>query len=735
MTDPTPPRKSTRGRVPSKKYSIDAFDGLDILGSDSEAETQLVLNLDDVEEDEDFDAEAVVEDDAAEESDISIDEASDGSAMVTPNEDHEDASSYTSETDAANTVDGAKPQKYSSSRSRQVVPRDKKKPNLDNRSRGIGSLDQYSDKETRFKSLAGTDPKDVLLMIQSRDKWTKDFTLPSRVKDRHGRGGMGHPFSYSEEKRKSEASAGWSWYYRHGGRAVMIEKQSMLPLSVGEATKYIPTYSKLSHSFLMGPYGKQHKYSLAPGEYMNIAEAWKPTFSGRNECMADGNMLQKKCGWMLNVGAKVRCLDWAPNHDGGTQYLAVSMADSLHLVDAQSSAFAPSESYPACVQIWAFATSTDTEGIGLMDPIKPPSLVHVICTEWGYIKQLKWCPAPRESRDEDAQDSVSIGLLAGIWGDGRVRVLDVHLDGVQSSLTRCVRYEGAGFESRPPNTICTCLTWLSATDLAAGCANGFVAIWDIADLIISSVNQRPGNMASRSEDASKQSSYLTTYPYFYQSLHQSYILTMTCAYPDHSHFLASSSMDGYLRLTDLRTPSTDFVFSSRARHGATNLEYHQALQSFIAPDENDYIRALPIRHFYSILGFVRTDAAVLSMSTGKCHTCVLVGAADGSVIATNPLPRVLKRKCLQHKQKWFQHEWTRKGEGMSRITEGYKVETINLFKGDRGDKMVNDGIVHSTIYEEEMGITQVAWNPNLHCGGWAAAGMGSGLIRVEDITI
>ena len=299
-----------------------------------------------------------------------------------------------------------------------------------------------------------------------------------------------------------------------------------------------------------------------------------------------------------------------------------------------------------------------------------------------------------------------------------------------------MRYDGAGFESRPPNTICTCLTWLSATELAAGCANGFVAVWDVADIILSSANKPPGDTTFRGEDAFKQSSYLTTYPYFYQALHQSYVLTMTCAYPDHPHFLASSSMDGYLRLTDLRAPLSDSVFSLRARHGATSLEYHQALQSFITPDENDYIRALPIRHFFSSLSFSRTDAAVLSISAGKCHTCVLVGSADGSVITTNPLPRVLKRKCQQHRQKWFQHEWTRKGEGMSRITDGYKVETIEVFfKSNKGDKVVNDGIVHSTIYEEEAGVTQVAWNPNLHCGGWAAAGMGSGLIRVEDIAI
>ena len=736
MAESTPLRKSTRGRVPNKRYTIDAFEGLDILGSEPEAESRQLLNLDDTENDADFNAEAAVgEDDATEESDITGDGKSDGSGIVTPVEEYEDALSYTSETDAANAVKDGKAQGYSRSHPREGLSKEQNRLNPETRSRGIIAPDQYSDRESRLKKLIGTDPKDVLPMVQSREKWAKDFTLPSRVMDRHGRGGMGHPFSYSEDKRQCEASASWDWYYQDGGRALMVEKQSMHPLGVSEAAKYFPRDSKPSHSFLMGPYGKQHKYNLAPGEYMNIAEGCSLPSNGENESVADKEPFPKRHGWMLDTGAKVRCLDWAPNHNGKIQYLAVSMANSLHLVDAKSSAFAPSYSYPACVQIWAFATSIDPEGMGFMDLTKPPKLVHVICTEWGHVKQLKWCPAPRNSRDEDGRERVLVGLLAGVWGDGRVRVLDIQLDKAQSSSTCYVKYERAGFESRPPNTICTCLAWLSATDLAAGCANGFVAIWDIADIIVSSADQRPSALGIPDEDADKQSSYLTTYPYFYQSLHQSYILTMACAYPDHPHFLATSSMDGYVRLTDLRAPATDFVLSPRARHGATSLEYHPALQSFIAPDENDYIRAQPIRLFYCPLSFARTDSAVLSISVGRCHTCILVGSTDGSVMVTNPLPRVLNRKSYQHKQKWFQHEWTRKGQGVSRITEGYKVETLDLFKGRREDKMGKDGVGHTTIYEEEMGIMQVSWNPNLHCGGWAAAGMGSGLIRVEDIAI
>ena len=50
-------------------------------------------------------------------------------------------------------------------------------------------------------------------------------------------------------------------------------------------------------------------------------------------------------------------------------------------------------------------------------------------------------------------------------------------------------------------------------------------------------------------------------------------------------------------------------------------------------------------------------------------------------------------------------------------------------------QQAQEGMVMSTIHEAEEGVTQVVWNPNLACGGWIAAGMGSGLVRVQDLTI
>ena len=275
------------------------------------------------------------------------------------------------------------------------------------------------------------------------------------------------------------------------------------------------------------------------------------------------------------------------------------------------------------------------------------------------------------------------------------------------------------------------MTWLSSTKIAAGCANGFVAIWNIAEQIISSIYPL-GNV---SEPLNQHLSSYSQYPLLYQLFHHSYILTIASAYPECPHFLATSSMDGHLRLTDSRTPSTDFTHAPRARHGTTNLEYHQNLRAFLAADDNDFIRILPIRRFFSAILVARSPGSPLSITIGKVHSSVLVGSADGSVIATNPMRRIFDHKGPSYQQKWFQHDWTRKGEGMSRFTEGYKVESVQLARTPKNTKKVGESVMHTTIHEQEAGITQVTWNPNLRCGGWAAAGMGSGLLRVENLAI
>ena len=69
---------------------------------------------------------------------------------------------------------------------------------------------------------------------------------------------------------------------------------------------------------------------------------------------------------------------------------------------------------------------------------------------------------------------------------------------------------------------------------------------------------------------------------------------------------------------------------------------------------------------------------------------------------------------------------------MSRWTDGYKVGSVKV---QRTEREAQDGMLLSTVFETEEAISQVVWNPNLRCGGWVAAGTGSGLVRVQDLAV
>jgi len=82
--------------------------------------------------------------------------------------------------------------------------------------------------------------------------------------------------------------------------------------------------------------------------------------------------------------------------------------------------------------------------------------------------------------------------------------------------------------------------------------------------------------------------------------------------------------------------------------------------------------------------------------------------------------------------------------GLSRFVEGLQIEKTTLLRIDRPSKggaskkgassaNVPEGVPFVTVYEEKTAVTALAWNPNMHVAGWAAAGMADGLLRVEDI--
>ena len=406
-------RKSGRQRVPNKKYNVDVFESLDIFDSDSEPEIKALQHSQDSRNDDDF-PESYADRNDDEES--LADDVSNGSAILTPEEEdedaHLDASSDPDELGTRGAPKGRKrkPKDHASNQDANV------------HSRGMLENPAKADPDrSRIKFFSGSGVEDILHIVRSRDQWAADPILPRSEN-------MCHQVSHTEDKRQMEATVGWDWYYVQGGRELFAANQNLRTLSLEEglAYKHVPPQS--NHSLLMGPYGRQKVFNLSVWQTLDLEEAWHPA-SGPSERVQTECRSGKRprAGWMLNVGTRVRCLDWAPNHYGETQYLALAVATAStsdhSVMPIEAPAFTPSCPAPSSIQIWAFSASQNFLG-----SIRTPDLQAVLCTQWGEITQLKWCPVPRAKRDEDALGKITIGLLAGIWGDGCARILDVQVE-------------------------------------------------------------------------------------------------------------------------------------------------------------------------------------------------------------------------------------------------------------------------------------------------------------------
>ncbi|KAL9632990.1 MAG: hypothetical protein Q9164_004971, partial [Protoblastenia rupestris] len=431
MVDATPTRRSGRARVSNKKYleSTETLELLNtVLSSDSEEDLLISTLQADPSSDKEFPANDVATHLSSSPSSLNSDGSfkSDGSAIATPVEDFEDAHSYGgSESDDAPKPIG----KYVHQKPKARNQWEGK--NGVTRSRGIAENPlKVDNKSNRSDAITGPDEHDVLHVVHSMRQWGDDPTLPRRSN-------MRMPFSHDDEKREMEATVGWDWYYEQGGREAFAEAQKMRGLGEGEGTTYLPKLA--SHDLLMGPYERQKLFSLPTLQSLNVDDAWNAATDQNTPDSQQDPRKRRRHGWMLNVGSRVRCLDWVPNDDGDFQYLAMATQGAEPKPPARNvSAFAPASPSPSNIQIWAFASSPGkppTESP--LDQDCPPKLKQVLCVDWGNAKQLKWCPMPRIARDKEAHGKVPLGLLAGVWDDGSARVLDVELEENQGGPTAC----------------------------------------------------------------------------------------------------------------------------------------------------------------------------------------------------------------------------------------------------------------------------------------------------------
>jgi transcription factor C subunit 6 len=643
------------------------------------------------------------------------------------------------------------------------------------RTRGIADFDKVGGHEQRLKSLFGPENKDLKPILMSRDYWGPQDTFPIRKPTTVHQddpnapkapkapfpGSLRRSFFESDEAREKESTALRRWYEELGKEA-FSKTQKTRGLSKEEAKVYMSTSGPETVNVLWGPVNDPKIHTLSTRSSMQIAEA----FGGD----------QSRRGWLFNLGSRVQEAQWTINEESRTQYLAVAVEQKptsghqpKHMEAPKAPAFTATEPFPASIQVWAFEGTKDGE----LDTSQEPRLVLVICTDWGAPKQLRWCPVEATDGQKDSEDgcNVHIGLLAGIWSDGRARILDLSTPGNKDDTTY-LHYSCAAFEISLPHTIPSCLHWMSGTTLAVATAAGTVGIWTLT---------RPGTLAPPNAND------FNPRPWFYKQLADTYILTIVSGWPSKPQFLSITTADGFARLCDVRSPDADATASIRGRGLYLSQSWHEQTQSFAMPDEHYMLKHTPARRYYHGLLTMRLEGSISRIATSLVHPGILAGGVDGTVEATNPISRITNYKINPWQHKWFVHEWrgpienmlvrprvtedvamveggpvqqpddgsvpTAQDDGahsstesngvpqsmlsqpLIRITEGYKpTQTGIVHNGFKKSNKVEVGI-GITVYEEQSAITALVWNPNLKFGTWAVAGTASGLLRVEDVGI
>lgn len=623
------------------------------------------------------------------------------------------------------------------------------------RSRGIADFGTVGGQEPRLKYLFGSTDDAVKRILSTRDHWASQDTLPLQKP-----GSQRRSFFYDASTQEKEYATTKKWY-ADVGKEAFANIQMSRNLSAEEAAPYLANDGADSINVLCGPLDEPQIYTLKKFSYINVAEPFKEKKNRR--------------GWLFNLGSRVQDAQWAIREEGRIQYLAVAVEQKgtgrghpKSLENPKAPAFTAAKPFPASIQIWAFDADED----GQVDTSKQPRLELAICTDWGAPKQFRWCPVSPNSKSSMAEEPSDehIGMLAGIWTDGRVRILNITIPSSKASSTETqyVHFSRAAFDVAIPQTVPSCLRWLSGTTLGVATAMGTLAIWTLS---------RPNTFSS------PQPSTNSPKPWFYQQLSDTYIATLSSGWPSQPQFVSITTADGFSRLFDIRTPNADNIASIRGRTICVTQDWHEHTQSFVAPDEYYMLKHNPIRRYYHNLYSMRAESTITRCATSPVHPGVLIGGADGRVEASNPLGRITNYKVIPWQQTWFTHEWrrpvgelvtetkeedTQMTEGgpvggdeaaaatephptasrdtsvsreyldkpLARILEGYKAAQPGIQHSITSKKAKNPELgTGITIYEEPSAVTALAWNPNVKFGTWAVAGMGDGLLRVEDVGV
>lgn len=566
-------------------------------------------------------------------------------------------------------------------RNRKVVPRPRTKALLAEQGLRSRMLDEGDgpklrlSKEKVYTYNFGSELDDLYPILRSRDVWhleTRDVVLPSRASmkealrlelagkylgqqqineggdqddavaaDQENLPGRNSPNRQQIKKLDDEEAARQLFWDKTVANEVVIgptyearkHKLELLhPLKIAEAGQPRKGAPSSYHNDVLSVLSPPRKTPPQPELQPVSQEAAQDQPENRHDSQALPSNARHP-GWLINLGARPQYLAWAPVISD-SQYLAVAFKCSKAQRDAAlpkptklAPAFSPSPDYPSHIQIWRIMAQPGESSVPARlshDLSCAPHLLQRLCMKTGNILRFEWLPLS----PSDTSASVAHRSMVVLSSDGDIRIITI-------DLTAKGTFEIAQPQlivHSPSHTIFSCFTLPSHEDLVVGGADGAVRLY----------NLHPDSDAGELE------------PYTTIQIHNTYIMNIAVAF-DLPYYLASSSANGEMILTDLRSPQQDRVRLHKSRLPTRNLTYLPHTRIFLSTSDASgnseahgtsltTVIGQNLRHFYhsnTLMRLPEASGIATILATSPFHPIVLVANAAGSVFASNLLRRLL----------------------------------------------------------------------------------------------
>ncbi|KAI1428275.1 hypothetical protein F5Y12DRAFT_782706 [Xylaria sp. FL1777] len=515
-------------------------------------------------------------------------------------------------------------------------------------------------------------------------------------------------------------------------------------------------------SVLLGHVSDQKSYRIQYGESISFSNTGHPIREGDSGEVITG-------GWLLDVGGIPISMAWAPAQGQVNQLLAIAVVPFSDQAYYQNLKDAPTESEQkgGTVQILRFEVAQDGRGI-FRPSRRAPRLAQALCFSWGRVSRIQWCPIQLTAED-------TTRLLGVLCVDGKLRIIGIQNVSEEDGNEIFEEVEEPMITLEPPKEYSieiACFTWINMNRVAAGLSDGSVVMWSLSPLRI--LQRHPVHSTAIMDIVSGYPSD----PFLVSTVPIGGVLTVT----DLSR--PSAEMTYHPNMMVSLQPNL-LTWSHHLRG------YASMWPSAFAGNPN--LTFLPTRGFPVCRHLITVTGQPTCISIGACHPYIITGTTDGSIWVFNILRKLSSHREKTLKVKLFHHEFhappssdaesneaEAKPRGACRILHGFlpepnthptgvkmaETQRLNREKNTKEGKAkggkakgkakgkqrksqsktseqpegeVDEETAMTTgpgpivLYEPQTRITAVAWNPNAEFSWWAAAAMGSGLLRVMDV--